>query len=423
MSKKPILPEALPKHHFQKKQLARWQREQKFQRIIMYAGSALVVAIVLFVGISYFMAEVKPGSDKALTVDNVSYDLNYYSKMLAFYSSRIPNESAMTLTAYATQGIQSGQMIKKGAEKLGFKVDQDEVIKTLGDLKLPNDGPYVNIATTQLLYDKLRNDYFEKQVPVSTEQVNVEAMFLESAKSAEVVRNKLLAGDNFTAIAQNESLDARTKSVGGALGWVPKGSGAIIMGNPKVEEAAFTLDKGQISTPIFDAIQKPVGYWIIQVTDVEKIGELIRAKASGMLLSSEEEAQKVRSQALAGDNFTQLIEAYSQDLKTKENDGDLGWSNEGMTPLLQDVAVKLQKGEVSQPVKDDASPTLGGFWLVRALDREKDRAIEASLRQQMVEKAFSDWLQDLTSTSQLENLLDSDKLEWVIKHMPKLKVS
>jgi parvulin-like peptidyl-prolyl isomerase len=142
-----------------------------------------------------------------------------------------------------------------------------------------------------------------------------------------------------------------------------------------------------------------------------------------MLLSSEEEAQKVRSQALAGDNFTQLIEAYSQDLQTKENDGDLGWSNEGMTPLLQDVAIKLQKGEVSQPVRDDASPTLGGYWVVRAVDREKDRVIDVSLRQQMVEKAFSDWLQDLTSNSQLQNLLDSDKLEWVIKHMPKLKVS
>jgi parvulin-like peptidyl-prolyl isomerase len=405
----------------QKKQLARWQREQKWQRVIMYAGSGLIAAVILFVGISFFITEVRPGMESALVVDNVSYDLNYYSKVLGFYSVRAPGESPMSLTGYATQGIQSGQMMKKGAGLLGYKADPAAVSKSLSDLKLPNDTPYLDIATSQVLYETLVKEYFEKKVPTSAEQVNVEALFLESAKQAEEIRARLLAGDNITAIAEKESLDPFTQYKGGAVGWMPKGTGSIIMGNPKVEETAFTLEKGQISTPVFDAIQKQLGYWVIQVTDVEYIGETIRAKATGMLVSSEEEAQKVRSQALAGDNFTQLVEAYSQDLQTKDKDGDLGWSNEGMSSLLTDVAIKLKKGEISQPIKDAKSATLGGFWLVRVTDRVKDRPIDASLRTQMVSKAFGDWLNDLTSNSQVQNLLDSDKLEWASRHMPKLQ--
>jgi parvulin-like peptidyl-prolyl isomerase len=423
MSKKPVLPEALPKHHLQKKQLARWQREQKWQRVILYAGGALIIAVVLFVGISFFLTELRPGMETVLVVDNTSYDLNYYSKVMQFYSSRIPGESAMAVTAYATQGIQSGQVMQKGAAALGFTADPAKVKKAINDLGLPNENAYVDLATAQVLYETLRSEYFEKNVPSSSEQVNVEAMFLESSKSAETIRARLLTGDNFTAIAEKESLDSLTKSKGGAIGWMPKGTGDILMGNPKVEETAFGLDKGQISSPVFDAIQKPVGYWVLKVTETEKNGELLRAKADGILLSSEEEAQKVRNQALAGDNFTQLVEAYSQDLKTKDQGGDLGWSNEGMSSLLQDVAIRLQKGDVSQPVRDDSTPTLGGYWLVRVNDRVKDRPIDSTLRQSMVDKAFSDWLQDLTSKSQVQNLLDSDKLEWATKHMPKVKTA
>ena len=82
----------------------------------------------------------------------------------------------------------------------------------------------------------------------------------DAAKSeAEKVRSEILNGADFASEASKYSDDASTKDSGGSLGSVPRGQ--LV---PALEQAVFSLNKGDLSQPI----KTQDGYHIIQVTEI-----------------------------------------------------------------------------------------------------------------------------------------------------------
>jgi len=78
----------------------------------------------------------------------------------------------------------------------------------------------------------------------------------DGAAKAEMLRQKILAGGNFTMIAAAESDDVASASKGGDLGWFKRGQMV-----PAFEEVAFQLKLGEISKPV----KSPFGYHLIKV--------------------------------------------------------------------------------------------------------------------------------------------------------------
>jgi parvulin-like peptidyl-prolyl isomerase len=91
-------------------------------------------------------------------------------------------------------------------------------------------------------------------VPRTAEQVHVQQILLYNADDAQAVLNQLQGGADFDSIAV--LYDPNTR---GELGWFPKG----YLLEPKIEEAAFSLEVGQIS----GVIQTEAGYNIIKVLE------------------------------------------------------------------------------------------------------------------------------------------------------------
>jgi peptidyl-prolyl cis-trans isomerase C len=91
-------------------------------------------------------------------------------------------------------------------------------------------------------------------VPNTADQVHVQQILLYNANDAQNVLNQLQGGTDFATLAVQ--IDPVTS---GELGWFPKG----YLLDPKIEEAAFSLQAGQYS----GIIQTDTGFHIIKVLE------------------------------------------------------------------------------------------------------------------------------------------------------------
>ena len=80
----------------------------------------------------------------------------------------------------------------------------------------------------------------------------------DEAKAKEILA-QLQSGGDFAQLARQHSLDPSTQESGGDLGFFPRGTLVV----PEVEDAAFALSVGQISS----VISSPMGYHIVQVVE------------------------------------------------------------------------------------------------------------------------------------------------------------
>jgi len=114
-------------------------------------------------------------------------------------------------------------------------------------------------------------------------------------------------------------------------------------------------------------------------------------KPRHVLLETEEEAKAVITKLRAGEKFEALAK-QSKDPGSKDNGGDLGWSNPGMfVKPFSEAMVKLEKGQYSAtPVKSDF-----GYHVIQLDDVRDLKApdfaevkpqIEQRLQQQKIEK-------------------------------------
>lgn len=113
------------------------------------------------------------------------------------------------------------------------------------------------LFATQLLRDKLQAVLAER-VPTTEEQVHARHILVETEDEAKKVVERLNAGEDFAALAQELSKDDSNKDDGGDLGWF--GRGVMV---PEFETAAFSLEIGKISDPV----KTDFGYHILEVLE------------------------------------------------------------------------------------------------------------------------------------------------------------
>jgi parvulin-like peptidyl-prolyl isomerase len=96
-------------------------------------------------------------------------------------------------------------------------------------------------------------------VPTVAEHVHARHILVNSEAEAQDILARLNAGEDFAALAGQYSVDVTSKDNGGDLGWFPRG-GLLV---PEVEEAAFSMTPGQLSS----VIQTGWGYHIVQTLE------------------------------------------------------------------------------------------------------------------------------------------------------------
>ena len=407
-----------PQRIVTKRQLSHWQRQKKRQRIILGLGIFVIAAVIVIVGVGWYIGQYQPSHQTVIRVNNTEFNMKYYIEMLKLYGGDQPGQYTQYLADSAVKNIEQNELIRQGALKLGISVSDDTVKEELKSSDLPDSDINRDLVRTQLLIIKLRDEYFEQQVPVSADQRHVMAMLLESEQQAAEVKTGLENGESFAELAEELSLDYLSKTNQGDFGWHPKDILNELLG-ATIVEYAFNSEVGVLSQPIYDEeLSKAVGYWLIMVLDIDVDEEEAHVKT--ILLGSEEEAQDVKARLEAGEDFATLAKEYSQLKGVEENEGDLGIVTPGdVSPAFDEFVFnpELKLEMLSEPLRDEDIVTKGGYWLIKVVDKDEDRPIDDNDRDLLTAKVLDEWVSSLWDEPENDiddSYLDDEKKAWAI---------
>lgn len=405
-----------------RRQLSKWQRQQRIQRIIAIVGALFFVLIIGYIGYGYYDEQFKPLNQPVMKIDGAVFNMDYYIKLLELYTQGQDTTEIPATADNLIEVIEYGEIIRRSSSDLGFAVSEEEVNSELKNSGLPNDKVYRDTMSSMLLASRLLQNYFDPKVPTECEQVKVKALFVESEEIAEIVADKLSAGDDFSSLAKEYSLESITKDKSGDLGWLPKDYTYVFLGDladSLLKDIAFNLEPGMLSEPTYDgSVTKGIGYWLVEVIEKD---EAKGSHARGILLGSRQEAEEIGARIEAGEDFGALAREYSQDSASREQGGDLGWIKQGGigSRVVIGLALQLEPGVLSQPVVDDSVQAKGGYWLVEVVDRDDSRELDNETRSTIKMRLFEDWVNENRGKYSVETYLTEEQKSWAINRVLK----
>jgi parvulin-like peptidyl-prolyl isomerase len=423
-----------PKREPTRRQLSHWQRQKRRQRIIFGAGILIIVAVLVVVGagvyFGWYVPERQPLHETVIEVNGAQFDMDYFVKVLKYekaqlesYGVSVSIDQMLNLADGAVEAIETSELVRQGAWKLGISVSDEEIDEQFNSLDPQPSKEYRDVVRdmirTQLLRDKLLSEYFDQQVPQTAEQRHIWAMFLESQSQVNDVKARLEAGADFGELAAEFSLDSYSKSQEGDLGYHPRDILPMLINSPVLEEVAFSQEVGVLSEPIpEDTKAKMVGYWLIEVEFRDEEAGVVQGRA--MLLGSEVEANDIRARLEAGADFATLAEEFSQYDQFKENGGEFEISKGDMSSAFEEFAFdpEVELETLSQPIRDDTVSTDGGYWLIEVTEASDNRQIDEADRDKLKADALSKWVEALQNDpdNKVESYLDSERKDWAITH-------
>jgi peptidyl-prolyl cis-trans isomerase SurA len=225
---------------------------------------------------------------------------------------------------------------------------------------------------------------------------------------------QLKGGADFGKLAVTYSADPQALK-GGNMGW-----GKIEELPTLFSQALSTAKKGDIVGPI----RSGVGFHILKVNDLrgesksisvtEVHARHILLKPSPILTDAQAQAkiEQIAADIKSGKTtFAAAAKQFSDDPGSANQGGDLGWASpEIYVPAFRDALLKLQKGQVSQPVHSSF-----GWHLIQLLDTrqvdktdaaQKERAYRMLFNRKFAEEAQT-WMQEQRASAYVK-ILDNN---------------
>ena len=407
-----------PRRIVTKHQLTRWQQQEKRRRIILFLGILVITVIIGTVIAGWYIGQYQPMQQTVIRVNDTEFNMKYYVDTIKFYGGNQTDSYSEYLADQVTETIARNELIRQGASKMEISVSEDDVDEKLESIDLPDNEVLQDLVRNQIIINRLLDEYFEKQVPVSAEQVHLMAMLLESEHQATEVRARLENGESFIRLAEELSLYNLVGIEQGDFGWHPRAIFNDLL-DASLVEYAFNTEAGTLSQPKYDEeTSKDIGYWLIIVQSRNEEEE--EAQVQAMLLGSEAEAWEIRDRLEAGEEFSALAEEFSRLSGVEENKGEYELSPGMASPVFDEFVFnsEVEPGTISEPIRDDTTVTDGGYWLIKVSDKDEDRQIGKDDQDWLKAKALDKWVSSLLEDPENvvdDSYLDAEKKTWALE--------
>lgn len=158
---------------------------------------------------------------------------------------------------------------------------------------------------------------------------------------------------------------------------------------------------------VYDEAVKQMG----QEQEVHARHILIRAAAGDENASkaAEDKIKAIIARLKKGEDFETVAKEITEDPSGKANGGDLGYfSKEQMVPEFSNVAFKLEKGQISEPVK-----TQFGWHVLKVEDKRvkptpKFEDVKPQIEQYVARKAQAEFVQKLRAEAKIEKMYKTE---------------
>jgi len=165
-----------------------------------------------------------------------------------------------------------------------------------------------------------------------------------------------------------------------------------------VSQSGGASEVKKVLTELYGMSENDFKQLVSQQVLKEKIqSEVIQqVKVSHILIKDENTANDVAARAKKGEDFAALAKQYSEDTKSKDNGGELGWLAKGQlvinnTPLpeFDQAAFAANKGTIVGPIKTSA-----GFEIIKVEDKKGS-----------VNQDYNSWLAGLKKNTKIWYLI------------------
>jgi peptidyl-prolyl cis-trans isomerase C len=135
---------------------------------------------------------------------------------------------------------------------------------------------------------------------------------------------------------------------------------------------------------------------------IKQMGDEQEVRARHILVETEDQAKAIQADLKKGADFAELAKQKSKDPAAADG-GDLGYfTKDQMVPEFADVAFKLDKGQISDPVK-----TAFGWHIIKVEDKRKKPApsydqVKDQLATVVVQQSQADLVNKLRSQAKIE---------------------
>lgn len=221
------------------------------------------------------------------------------------------------------------------------------------------------------LYERKKEEVRVSHILINLTEKSSPQDSINAYRTADTIVQKLKDGADFGEIAFQYSQDRTAKQNRGDLYYFTGG-----MTVEEFENAVWDLKVGEFTKK---PIRTPFGLHIIKLTDRRPRLESVRAShiliqdkrdSTGKIIDSVgtyQRALEVYNKAKNGEDFTQLVNQYSEDPGSKTNGGDLGYFDRRRLAQPLDSAIfELKVGQIAGPIK-----TQYGWHIVKKTDEKQ----------------------------------------------------
>lgn len=408
MPKKTVVkPAHKTKEQMTKRELSRWEREQRQERVALLFVIGTIVAVlgILFAGLwreilSRPMQVVARVGNESITLgalrDNVTYQAKTLDTQIAMYQTQIQqmqaqagsDETASFLVQYYQQQLQQMQQQRYSLGD-GSTVLEDLIDQALIKQEAQKRGASVSAADIDLAIQS----QFQPQP--------------DATPAPDVTGTTSITGTTGITETAPTQTPAPTATAIPADAW--KTNFQNTLKSYSITEAQFrqyTMEPYLWRTKLQEIVGSNV------VTTAEQI------HAFHIVLPNITEARDafalLQQSAIT---FEDEAKAVSTDTLTKDKGGDLGWVARGEQGAEFDaVAFALPLNQVSEPVT-----TTAGAVLIKVTEKDANRALSETQLGTAKSEAYNNWLTEAQQRKDITRSLDSDKQTWLSKQIPASK--